>query len=456
MDSTYRGTPTWLIGMLVVFAVAAAATFGLFIANHAELSALEEQALRLRGEAEELRPRLAGLTQQLPVVDQQIAQRRERVAALVENDKTSAADVDNLVTRNQATVKTNAEAQAKELETFTTLMREAPERRKELGKEEERAFASERDADERRRQARDDVEKLSQAIEQLKKKGRGENVGLDNRVVELESRVRQLTNQYDLNALGFKSDGQIVASQARDGFVVLDRGLKHNLRKYTKFTVYNQRGGKIIEKGHLQVIRVEDTLSVARVIDELDLNDPLIAGDHLHNPVYDPEKVLGFAVRGDFANFSAAELKRFIVESGGRVDADLSVNTDYLVAGDRAGAAVEQAGKVGVVILSEQQLVEFVRPKPRFASVRGFEYIDAAAAQHKSFVFKGTFTKANEGLIKDYITKRGGTIQGSLAPGIEAVIVGDHAEADMAKARELDIVVVDQTQFSHLQPETKK
>ena len=94
------------------------------------------------------------------------------------------------------------------------------------------------------------------------------------------------------------------------------------------------------------------------MLEETDANDPFIPNDSLFNPVYDPEKIKGFAIRGDFSQFSKDELRRFITESGGRYDEELSVNTDYLVAGERSDAALQQAIKLGISILSEEQLIE--------------------------------------------------------------------------------------------------
>ncbi|MBA2480588.1 MAG: hypothetical protein H0V44_07995 [Planctomycetes bacterium] len=455
MDTVYS-TPSWLLGLLVVFSLAAAATFGLFLWRHAELSALREQASMLESRSQGMEKEVTEIERVPPVLDGLILDRRGKIKDLVDNENTYIADVDQLVTRNAATLKSNEEAQAKELATYLALMKEAPERRHELEKEEEREYASEREHDEQRRQMRDDVEKVSVAIEQMKKKGRKENVVLDARIDELESRVRQLTQEQDLASREFKSDGQIVASQAADGFVVIDRGHRQNLRNGTKFTIYNKRGGRTIRKGEIQVIAVEEAISTARVLNESDKNDPLINGDHLHNPIYDPDKVKRFAIRGDFTNYSKEEIAEFIKDSGGAVDPDITIRTDYLVAGGKADKSLEQATKLGVSILSEDQLLSFVRLRPKFSSVAEWQYIKKACAEHRTFALAGTFTQADAGLIKQYISSHGGKTTGSVTAGIEAVIVGDGAEKEMSEARKLGVTIVDQSQFRHLTKENVK
>jgi NAD-dependent DNA ligase len=450
MDPVNSTTPTWLVGLLIVFALAAAATFGLLLWRHAELSGLNEQYWVLETRNRQLEPVVTELERVPPAMDTQIQDRRHTIEALTETEKTTIADVDRLVTHNQDILKGNEKSQADEVTKFATLMKEASDRRGELGREEERQYATERDNDERRRQMREDVEKMSVVIEQKKKENRRQNAQLDARVSELESRVRQLTQEQDLASREFKSDGQIIASESANGFVVINRGHAQNLRNGTKFTVFNRRGGRTVSKGLVQIISVDEQIATARVIDESDKNDPLIVGDHLHNPVYDPDKIKHFAIRGDFLRYSKEELGEFIKDSGGVVDPAISISTDYLVAGTSAQKSLDQASKLGVSILSEDQLLDFVRLKPRLTSVAGFQAVRKAASEGRDFAIVGRFTAADEGLIKRYISKHGGKTSGSVGKGVDAVIAGDGAEDQMAKAREMGIPVFDQSQFSHL------
>jgi NAD-dependent DNA ligase len=455
METAYS-TPSWLLGLLVVFSLAAAATFGLFLWRHAELSGLREEASSIEAKSAVLESEVTAIERIPPALDSLISDRRSKIADLADNERTNIADVDRLVTQNAATLKSNEEAQAKELATYLALMKEAPERRHELEKEEEREYASEREHDEQRRQMRDDVEKVSVTIEQMKKKGRQENTTLDARIDELESRVRQLTQEQDLASREFKSDGQIVASQSADGFVVINRGHRQNLRNGTKFTVFNKRGGRTIQKGEIQIIAVEEGISTARVLIESDKNDPLISGDHLHNPIYDPDKVKRFAIRGDFTSYSKEEIAEFIKDSGGAVDPEITIRTDYLVAGGKADKALDQATKLGVSILSEDQLLSFVRLRPKFSSVAEWQYIKKACAEHRTFALAGNFTQADAGLIKQYISSHGGKTTGGVSAGIEAVVVGEGAEKEMSEARKLGVTIIDQSQFSHLTKENVK
>ncbi len=358
------GSPTWLIALTVILAVAAAITFGLFLDRHAQAAAYQNQQHSLKVELEQMRVRQAALKDRIPKLDEGIRMRREQALALEENEKTWSADLDRLVQDNKVRLGELGDANRKEVKTYGDLMREAPERRAEVGREEERAYAQEHDFDDNRRKLRDEVSAIAQQFEQDKKKGRSEIVRLDNRVGELDNRVRFLTNQLDAESREMRPDGMIMAAEsATAGFVVIDRGSKHNLRKGLRFTVFVQRAGKNVSKGLIEVVKIDERLATCRVLDEKDGNNPFVNGDLIHNPVWDADRVRTFAIRGDFRRFSRGELTRFIEQSGGRVDTEMKTGTDYLVAGSAAEQWTETAVKLGVSILSEDQLLDYIRPQ---------------------------------------------------------------------------------------------
>lgn len=358
------GSPTWLVALMIVLAIAVAVTFGLFLDRHAQAAAYQTQFGALKIELEQMRVRQAALKDLVPVLDEGIRIRREQALALEENEKTWAADLDRLVQDNKGRLGELGDANRKEVKTYADLMREAPERRAEVGREEEHAYAQDHDFDENRRKLRDEVSEAARQLETDRKKGRSEIVRLDARVAELENRVRFLTNQLDSESREMRPDGKLVAADsASAGFVVIDRGTKHSLRKGTRFTVFTQRASKNVIKGMIEVVRMDERLATCRVLDEKDRNDPLIDGDLIHNPVWDSDRVRTFAIRGDFRRFSRHELARFIEEAGGRIDAEPKVGTDFLVAGAAAESWTEAAVKLGVSILSEDQLLDYIRPQ---------------------------------------------------------------------------------------------
>jgi DNA ligase (NAD+) len=58
---------------------------------------------------------------------------------------------------------------------------------------------------------------------------------------------------------------------------------------------------------------------------------------------------------GELQAYTRAEAKRLVEARGGRVTASVSRSTSYLVAGEDTGAKLEQARKLGVPVLSEEE-----------------------------------------------------------------------------------------------------
>ncbi|MFM2090212.1 MAG: hypothetical protein RLZZ127_701, partial [Planctomycetota bacterium] len=251
------------------------------------------------------------------------------------------------------------------------LMADAPERRQEVAREEQRLYEMQRDFAAKRVDLEDKIKAMSREVEVVRRQGRDRIGVLDRRIAELQERVRQLTRQFSESNREMRPDGALLASQAAHGFVVIDRGHQHHLRAGTRFTVFTRRAGKVVEKGSIEVISIEERMATCRVIAELDGNDPIIAGDLIHNPVFDPDRTVTFAVRGAFRRFSAEEIERLIRDGGGAIGPDLALDVDFLVAGSEAEAAVDQAVRLGITILSEEQLLEFIRlPAPAAAGGR--------------------------------------------------------------------------------------
>ncbi len=68
-----------------------------------------------------------------------------------------------------------------------------------------------------------------------------------------------------------------------------------------------------------------------------------------------------FVISGTFEHFSRSDLKKHIVQHGGKVVSSISKNTDYLLAGDKPGPSkVSKAESLGVPIISEQDYLGMI------------------------------------------------------------------------------------------------
>jgi DNA ligase (NAD+) len=64
-----------------------------------------------------------------------------------------------------------------------------------------------------------------------------------------------------------------------------------------------------------------------------------------------------FVITGTLPSMSRPEAKKLIEDRGGKVSGSVSKKTDYLLAGEKAGSKLDKAKKLGIKILSEEELL---------------------------------------------------------------------------------------------------
>ena len=98
----------------------------------------------------------------------------------------------------------------------------------------------------------------------------------------------------------------------------------------------------------------------------MDQKNPIVAGDLVQNPLYDPGKKLHFAVKGEAEDpvsrkWKDADFIAAIKRHGGVVDADVSAQTDVLLVGKCAMDAVRKARELGIRVLHQYEVFDFLR-----------------------------------------------------------------------------------------------
>jgi DNA ligase (NAD+) len=67
-----------------------------------------------------------------------------------------------------------------------------------------------------------------------------------------------------------------------------------------------------------------------------------------------------FVITGKFESMTRDQAGALIEQYGGKVSSSVSTKTDYLVAGESAGSKREKAEKLGVTIISDQELTQLI------------------------------------------------------------------------------------------------
>lgn len=126
-------------------------------------------------------------------------------------------------------------------------------------------------------------------------------------------------------------DGKILFVDQRRGEVQLNITRSMGVRPQMLFSVFDKNAPAVPAtraKGTVEVVRVGDDYSVARILNTRDIGDPIAVDDLIHSPVWNRNEPQLFALIGKIdINRDGAddrdEVKRMIENAGGRVIYDL-------------------------------------------------------------------------------------------------------------------------------------
>lgn len=205
---------------------------------------------------------------------------------------------------------------------------------------------------------------------------------LTKKVAQLEGQLSltraQLTQQHetiaqlqgDVQAL---PDGTIRRVNQR-GTVWIDVGERDYLPRQMAFSVYgiDQNGvARDKRKGAIEVTRIlDDHLAEAKILED-DILDPIVKGDLIYTPLWEPGRQTRFALAG-FMDLDGDDLsdrpivRDMITMSGAVIDAELgddgkmqgtmSMDTRYLIVGDKEREGDPALGKVGQLEKTAKEL----------------------------------------------------------------------------------------------------
>ncbi len=205
------------------------------------------------------------------------------------------------------------------------------------------------------------IDRNNERVDDILRTSSEQEAALQETIASLESRVFILEGQLaacqgensarlsprDEYAL---VDGQVIGISPGDRTVTIGVGRRDRVTLGLTFEVYTDSGAIRPDadgeyprgKAALEIIRIDEASSVARVIRENNRN-PVTPGDVIANALYDPDKQYSFVVFGNFDMDSDGastaqernDIEGLINEWGGLLEDDLSGRTDFLVLGDR-------------------------------------------------------------------------------------------------------------------------
>jgi len=199
-------------------------------------------------------------------------------------------------------------------------------------KEREEAIAkTQKELDDLKSQLATAREEVASAGRAREEELQGQLEALADEKNSLESRAGDLQRQVDRIRVQPKNaaavvDGHVLASNA-EGRVYIDLGRKHRIRPGMTFEVYADAVGAGVDpatgaimpgKASIEVLKVDETTSTARVIRQQRGASPPVKDDVLVNAIYSPDYTYRFFLYGEFDTDAdgrtSAEEKAFVIQ----------------------------------------------------------------------------------------------------------------------------------------------
>jgi len=217
----------------------------------------------------------------------------------------------------------------------------------------------------------DDGNKIKDQLQTARKDAAALEAKLDAKYKEIDTQLKKTRqvakklreeNAVLTNPEMDNPDGEIRWVNQRNGTVWINIGRADDLNPLTTFAVYPADVtdlGKGSKKAGIEVTQIlGDHLAEARILEDK-MTDPIMPGDKIHTPIWNPGDRRHFAlagfmdVNGDGKN-NLQLLHNLINMNGGVVDCevdekgkrtgDISIQTRYLILGDRPGEKGDSGG----------------------------------------------------------------------------------------------------------------
>lgn len=297
-------------------------------------------------------------------------------------------------------------------------VKEGVGRIKDHSLEQRRKYKEEKDHEynEKLRKLRDEIEQIDQKItegrERFARVMENNRITISRRQTVLRNRKEKLAKitARDRIAADVEPDGRVVDVDLEQRLVVISLGSAVNVQRGFRFEVFQITGGRRVHKGWIEVKATKEEISTCIILDKtvrlptcpitgyvarqpeerfspyvtrgvagdrtqpltgpakvvrwgLNVDDPIVRGDLVWNPFFDPVRPLRFTVAGEEPiKYTAERISAVLERYGAQVDEEMTAITDFLIAQKWSEAPVKLARELGVKVFYEFELFRFLGP----------------------------------------------------------------------------------------------
>ena len=193
-----------------------------------------------------------------------------------------------------------------------------------------------------------DLFKLKRYESELKSlEGFGEK-SIDNLFASIDNSRRPKLETF-INSLGIPEVGETTASSLARHFK------EFNYFRRASFEDLMQLDsiGEVVAKNIIKFFE-NDPVGIDALLNEIEIENFVASADsHLDG--------IRIVITGSFENYSRDELKDIIKSKGGLPSSSISSNTDFLIYGEKAGSKYKKALDLGIELITETKLTEFLK-----------------------------------------------------------------------------------------------
>lgn len=193
-----------------------------------------------------------------------------------------------------------------------------------------------------------DLFKLKRYESELKSlEGFGEK-SIDNLFASIDNSRRPKLETF-INSLGIPEVGETTASSLARHFK------EFNYLRRASFEDLMQLDsiGEVVAKNIIKFFE-NDPVGIDALLNEIEIENFVASADsHLDG--------IRIVITGSFENYSRDELKDIIKSKGGLPSSSISSNTDFLIYGEKAGSKYKKALDLGIELITETKLNEFLK-----------------------------------------------------------------------------------------------